>query len=76
MATIHDGYKWEEVCTYYSIPRTSLKNHMSSKTKSRKMNPPSILTKQEKEELVDYFEEMEELWHPLKLYNKKQRLLI
>lgn len=34
MAALDNGYKMEQVCKKYGIPRTSLKDHYSGKTKS------------------------------------------
>ena len=64
MAAIDEEYKWEEVCTYYDMPRRSLRDHMSGKKTSRKIGPPPILTKEEKEDLLHYLEDMVELGHP------------
>ena len=65
MIAIDEGYQWKEVCIYYGIPRISLRDHMSGKTKSRKMGPSLILTKEEEQGLLHYLEEMIELGHPL-----------
>ena len=62
---IDAGYKWEEVCSHYGIPRTSLRDHISGRTRSRKMDPPPILTKKEEEGLLQYLEEMVDMDHPL-----------
>ena len=43
--------------------KTTLKNHISSKMKSRKMGPSSILIKEE-EGLIHYLDEMVALVHP------------
>ena len=62
---IDDGYTMEEVSIHYSIPRTSLRDHISGKTTSRKMGPAPTLTKEEEEALIHYLEEMVDLGHPL-----------
>ena len=54
MAAIDEGYEWEEISKYYGIPRSSLRDHMSGKTISRKIDPPPILTKEEEKELIHY----------------------
>ena len=62
---IDDGYTMEEVSIHYSIPRTSLRDHISGKTTSRKMGPAPTLTKEEEEALIHHLEEMVDLGHPL-----------
>ena len=75
MATIDDGYKWKEVCTYYCIQRTCLRDHMSDKTKSRNMDPSPIFTKQEHDGLLYYLKEMVELEHPLNSFQLKTKVV-
>ena len=73
MVAIDDGYKWEEVCEHYGIPRSSLRNHMSGRTRCRKMGPPPILIKEEEETLIQCLEDMVQLGHllnPSQLKNK------
>ena len=55
----------EEVSINYSIPRTSLRDHISGKTISRKMGPAPTLTKEEEVALIHYLEEMVDLGHLL-----------
>ena len=47
MKAIDVEYKWREVCSHYGILRTLLKNHMSGRARSRKMEEIPILTKEE-----------------------------
>ena len=65
IAAIDAGYKWIEVCNHYGIPRTLLKDYMSGRTRSRKMDLPLILIKEKKEELAQYLQDMVDLGHPL-----------
>ena len=58
-------YKWEEVYTHYGIPRSSLRDLISRKTISRKMDSTPILSEEEKEGLVKYLEIIKEFGHPL-----------
>ena len=62
---IDDGYTMEEVANHYGIPRTSLRDHGSGKTRSNKMNPTSTLTKEKELELIYYLEKMVDLGHSL-----------
>ena len=54
MVAIDANYKWQEVCIYYGIPKTSLRDHMSGRTTLRKMRSYPILNKEEEEELLKY----------------------
>ena len=37
MESIDNGYNYNEVCLQYGIPKSSLRNHVNGKTRSRKM---------------------------------------
>ena len=63
---IDDGYTIEEASIHYSIPKTSLRDHISGKIIiSRKMGPAPTLTKEEEVALIHYLEEMVDLGHLL-----------
>ena len=38
----------------YGIPKSSLRDHMTGKTKSRKMGPKCVLSEEEKRSLCEY----------------------
>ena len=71
---IDDGYTMEGVSIHYSIPRTSLRDHISGKTISRKMGPAPTLTKGEEVALIHYLEEMVDLGHPLNPFQQKTKV--
>ena len=73
MVAIDEGYQWEEVCTHYGIPKTSLRDNMSGKTKSRNMNPSPILTKEE-QSFLHFMKDMVELEHPLNTSQLKAKV--
>ena len=60
---IDDGYTMEEEANHYDIPRTSLRDHVSGKTTSRKMDLAPTLSKEEELALINYLEEMVVLGH-------------
>ena len=53
------------VSAVYGIPKSSLRDRMSGKTKSRKMGPRSILSQEEERSLCEYVEDMAHLELPL-----------
>ena len=54
-----------EVCDAFNIRRSILRDYYNGKIKRRKMGPKSVLTKKEKQKIVDYVVEMARLAHPL-----------
>ena len=66
-------YSIREVCEAIPIPKTTLKDHYNGKVKSRKMEPQSILTKEE-EKIVEYMVEMGRLDHPLSVNDLKLKV--
>ena len=74
MEAIDDGYTWEEVCRHHEIPRTSLRDHMSGRTTSKKMGPAPTLTTKEEGGLVKYLADMVEIGHPLNTSQLKSKV--
>ena len=65
MEAIDKGYPYSEVCGHFNIPRSSLKDHMVGKTKSRKMGLLEVLSIAEEHALCVYIEDMAECGLPL-----------
>ena len=59
------GYKLHECCKAFNIPKSSLRDHLSGRTKSEKIGAKTILTKQEEELIIEYMDEMLEVGQPL-----------
>ena len=59
------GYKLGECCKTFNIPISSLRDHLSGRTTSRKIGAKTVLTKQEKGLIIEYMDEMVEIGHPL-----------
>ena len=57
---IYNGHKYSEVCATYGIPRSNLRDHIMGKTKSRKIGPKRVLTKEEELAFCDYIGDMTE----------------
>ena len=58
------GYKINDCVKAFHIPRSSLRNHLSGKTKTRKIGPKIILTKQEEGMIITYIDEMLDIGQP------------
>ena len=74
IGALDSGYSMREVCEAFSIPRTSLRDHYNGRVTSRKMGPPSILTKEEENKLVSYMVDMAKLAHPLSATDLKLKV--
>ena len=59
------GYKLGECCTTFNIPKSSLRDHLSGKTKFRKIGAKTILTKKEERLIIEYMDEMVEIGQSL-----------
>ena len=59
------GYKISECCEAFNIPRSSLRDHLSGRTTTRKIGARTILTNQEEQLLIQYIDEMLEVGQPL-----------
>ena len=59
------GYKLGECCKAFNIPKSSLRDHLRGKTKSRKIGATTILTKQKEALIIQYIDEMLEIGQPL-----------
>ena len=46
MDAIDNRYKYSEVCAYYEILKSNLRDHMNKRTKSMKMDLRSIFAKE------------------------------
>lgn len=57
MTTFNNGYRMEQVCKKYEIPRTSPRNRYNGRTRSTKIGPRTILITIE-EELIKDMEKM------------------
>ena len=49
-------------CKTFNVSKSSLKDHLSGRTKSRKKKPPIMFTKQEECMVIQYIDEMIEVW--------------
>ena len=58
-------YKLGECCKTFNIPKSSLRDHLSGRTTSRKIGAKTVLTKQEEGLIIEYMDEMVEIGHPL-----------
>ena len=59
------GYKISECCEAFNIPRSSLRDHLSGRTTTRKIGAKTILTNQEEQLLIQYIDEILEVGQPL-----------
>ena len=59
------GYKISKCCEAFNIPRSSLRDHLSRRTTTRKIGAKTILTNQEEKLLIQYIDEMLEVEQPL-----------
>ena len=64
MEAIDNGYTYNEVCSQYGNPRSSLRDHVNGKTRSRKMGPKGILIADEEIALCAYNEAMADCGAP------------
>ena len=60
-----------EVCLKYGIPRSSLKDYIEGRTRTRRMGPNTILIQEEEYQLVDYIQMMVLWGHPMILNQLK-----
>ena len=65
MEGLDEGYKMNEVCKKYNMPRSSLRDHQIGRSRGRKMGPKTILTKDEEIKLCHYIDLMVEWRHPM-----------
>ena len=59
------GYKFGKCCKAFNIPKSSLRDYLSEKTKSRKIGATTIFTKQKEALIIQYMDEMQEIGQPL-----------
>ena len=59
------GYKISECCEAFNIPRSSLRDHLSGRTTTRKIGAKTILTNEEEALLIQYIDDMLEVGQPL-----------
>ena len=59
------GYKISECCEAFNIPRSSLRDHLSGRTTTRKIGAKTTLTNQEEQLLIQYIDDMLEVGQPL-----------
>ena len=62
---LDQGFSMAEVSRKYKIPRSFLRNHYEHRTKGRKMEPKTILIKEDEGKLVEYIELMVHWGHPM-----------
>ena len=60
MKAIDNGHKYSEVSAHYGIPKSSIRDHIKRRTKSRKMGPKEVLSEEEEIALCTYIEDMAE----------------
>ena len=65
MEAIDQGYSYSQVSAEYDIPKSSLRDHVIGKTRSRKMGPKGVLTDEEEFALCEFIQEMREIGHSL-----------
>ena len=58
------GYKLGECCKTFNIPKSSFRDYLSRRTKSRKIGTKTIPTKHE-DVIIEYMDEMIEVEQPL-----------
>ena len=52
------GYKFSECCKKFNVPKSSLRHHLSGRTKSRKIGAKTILIRQEEGLIMEYMDNM------------------
>ena len=67
------GYKLGEWCKAFNIPNSSLRDHLSGRTKSRKIGAKTIFIKYEEDLIIEYMDEMIEVGHLLHIKKEFQR---
>ena len=65
MEAIDNGHKYSKVSAHYGIPKSSIRDHMNGRTKTRKMGPKGVLSEEEEIALCTYIEDMAECGLPL-----------
>ena len=59
------GYKLSECSKAFNIPKSSLRDHLSGKTNSRKIGTKTIFTKQEEGLIIEDMDNMLDVEEPL-----------
>ena len=59
------GYKISDCIKAFNISRSSLRDHLSGRTTSRKIGPKIVLIKQEEGMIITYIAKMLEIGQPL-----------
>ena len=67
MLAADDGAPIKTVARHYGIPTTSLRDHVTGKTISRKRGKSGVLSLEEENELVKWILKMQTLGHPINL---------
>ena len=68
------GYELGKCCIAFNIPKSSLRDHLSGKTKSRKIGAKTILTKEEERLIIEFMDEMVKIGQPLTLHMLKLKV--
>ena len=67
MEAIHKGYSYSQASAKYDIPKSSLRDHVIRKTRSKTVELKGVLNADEEFALCDYVQEMAEIGHLHKL---------
>ena len=62
---LDEGYKINEVCKKYNIPRSLLRDDVVGKCRRRKMGPKTVLSMDEEEKLCEYIKLMVKWRHSM-----------
>ena len=73
---LNQSYIIAKVCRIYNILRSLVKNHMGERTRSKKMEPKTILTQDEEKKLCEYIDMMVHWGHPMKPTQLKKMVQI
>lgn len=74
IAAIDSGAKLKAVARDYSIPASSLRDHIYGKTLKRKKGRQGVLSVEEDEQLVKYLFDMQERAHPLSITDVRMKV--
>ena len=65
MEAIDQRNSYVDVFAEYGIPKSSLRDHISEKTRSKKIGPQRVLTEEDKSALCEFTKEMIDQGMPL-----------
>ena len=59
------GFKFSDCAKTFNIPKSSLRDHLSGKTTTKRIGPKTVLSKQEEGFVIEYIYEMLDVGQPL-----------